>query len=201
MKHIAQVSLLMVLSAACTDAGQPTDARNNTTAPRMSVTADDGRAAPLKKMTAVAPDFTNNVDGGAEVVPAVLCSNLSGSVFVRQQCRENEQQLDPVALGLVGPQGPAGPPGPSVVSGYQIVGHQEFLSGGTSANVHVECPTGNRVLGGGFDIETPTDVRVFSSEPSDGKGNVIDHGWNALVQNTGSSTRQTTVIAICASVQ
>ena len=199
MKHIAQVSLLMVLSAACTDAGEPTDARNNTTAPRMSVTADDGRAAALKKMTAVAPDFTNNVDGGAEVVHAVLCSNLSGSVFVRQQCHENEQQLDPVALGLVGPQGPAGPPGPSGISGYQIVTHQESLSPSTIANVHVECPIGKRVLGGGFEIETPTDVRVFSSEPSDGDGNLIDHGWNALVQNAGSSSRQTTVTAICAS--
>jgi len=157
--------------------------------------------APPKKLPAVAPVFANNVDGGADVVHAVLCSNSSGSVFVRQQCNANEQQLDPVTLGLVGPQGPAGPPGPSGVSGHQIVAHQELLSPGTSANVHVECPTGKRVLGGGFNIETPTDVRVFSSEPSDGNGNLIDHGWNAFVQNAGSSTRQTTVIAICASVQ
>src|SRR5207247_10978053 len=65
--------------------------------------------APLKKIPAVAPDFTKNVDGSADVEHAVLCSNLSGSVFVRQQCHENEQQLDPVAFGLVGLQGPAGP--------------------------------------------------------------------------------------------
>lgn len=155
--------------------------------------------APTKKMSAVAADLTKSVDAGTDVVHEVLCSNPSGSVFVRQQCHANEQQLDPGALGLVGPQGPPGPPGG--VSGYQIVSHQVFLSSGTFANVHVECPTGKKVLGGGFDIETPTDVKVFSSEPSDGQGNLIDHGWNAFVQNAGSSARQTTVSAICASAQ
>lgn len=158
----------------------------------------DQATAPPKNRPAAAPVSANSVDAGADVVHTVLCSNQSGSVFVRQQCNANEQQLDPVALGLVGPQGP---PGPSGVSGYQMLAHQESLSPGTSTNVHVECPTGKRVLGGGFNIETPTDVRVFSSEPSDGNGNLIDHGWNALVQNAGSSTRQTTVIAICASGQ
>jgi hypothetical protein len=120
---------------------------------------------------------------------AVLCSNPSGSVFVRAQCKANEQQLDPAALGLGG------------ISGYQIVTHQEFLAPGTFANVHVECPTGKKVLGGGFDIETPDDVKVFSSEPSDGQGNLIDHGWNAFVHNAGSLTRQSTVSAICASAE
>src|SRR5215467_5615446 len=42
---------------------------------------------------------------------AVLCSNPSGSVFVRDSCKGNETQLNPVALGLVGPAGPAGAPG------------------------------------------------------------------------------------------
>ena len=167
----------------------------------LTVACSEQTTAPAEKMSAVARDFTNSSDGGATVAQTVLCSNPSGSVFVRQQCLSNEQQLDPVALGLVGPQGPAGPPGPSGISGYQIVTHQAFLSPSTIANVHVECPIGERVLGGGFDIETPTDVRVFSSEPSDGNGNLIDHGWNAFVQNAGSSTRQTTVTAICASVQ
>jgi len=167
----------------------------------LTVACSEQTTAPAEKMSAVARDFTNSSDGGATVAQTVLCSNPSGSVFVRQQCLSNEQQLDPVALGLVGPQGPAGPPGPSGISGYQIVTHQAFLSPSTIANVHVECPIGKRVLGGGFDIETPTDVRVFSSEPSDGNGNLIDHGWNAFVQNAGSSTRQTTVTAICASVQ
>ncbi len=126
---------------------------------------------------------------------AVLCSNPSGSVFVRAQCKAHEQQLD---LGLVGPPGPAGPSG---VSGYEIVAHQEFLAPLTFANVHVECPTGKKVLGGGFNIETPDDIKVFSSEPSDGQGNFIDHGWNVFVHNAGPNIRQTQVSAICASVE
>jgi hypothetical protein len=77
-----------------------------------------------------------------------------------------------------------------------------FLQPGTYANVHVECPSGKKVLGGGFDIETPNDVKVFSSEPSDGNGNLINHGWNVYVQNAGTiGPRQTTVTAVCASVQ
>ena len=50
---------------------------------------------------------------------AVLCSNASGSVFVRAQCNANEQQLDPAALGLVGPPGPAGAVGPAGPTGPQ----------------------------------------------------------------------------------
>jgi len=115
-----------------------------------------------------------------------------------ETCRRNEMPLD---WNIQGEPGPAGPPGPSGVSGYQIVTHQEFLAPGTFANVHVECPVGKKVLGGGFSIETPDDVKVFSSEPSDGLGNVIDHGWNVLVHNMGTVSRQTTVSAICASVQ
>lgn len=119
----------------------------------------------------------------------VLCANPSGSVFVRTQCKGNERQLDSVDLGLGG------------ISGYQIVAHQEFLAPGTFANVHVECPPGKKVLGGGFGIETPDDVKVFSSEPSDGQGNLIDHGWDVFVHNAGRFTRQTTVSAICASAK
>lgn len=43
----------------------------------------------------------------------VLCTNPSGSVFVRTQCKGSEIQLNPVALGLVGPPGPQGPAGPA----------------------------------------------------------------------------------------
>lgn len=39
--------------------------------------------------------------GGAEA--AVLCANPSESVFVRDTCKGNEQQLDLTALGLGGP--------------------------------------------------------------------------------------------------
>lgn len=46
---------------------------------------------------------------------AVLCTRKSGILAVRDSCRKSEHQVDPEAIGLVGPQGladPAGPPGP-----------------------------------------------------------------------------------------
>ncbi len=49
----------------------------------------------------------------------MLCSNPHGSVFVRSQCKGNEQKLDPIALGLVGPQGPGGPIGATGPVGQQ----------------------------------------------------------------------------------
>lgn len=128
-------------------------------------------------------------------------------VDANEDCKKNEVALDWNIQGPAGPQGlqgepgPAGPPGPSGVSGYEIVSHKEILAPGTFASVHVECPTGKKVLGGGFSIETPDDVKVFSSDPSDGLGNLIDHGWNVFVHNAGSVSRQTTVSAICASVE
>ena len=142
---------------------------------------------------------------------AVLCSNPSASVFVRTQCKKNEQQLNPVALGLVGPQGPVGPVGPAGpqgpqglagISGYEIVSSPATsVATLSSANVYVECPEGKKVLSGGFNIRMPDDVMVFSSEPSDGAGNLIDNRWNVLAYNAGALEGQITVSAICASVQ
>ena len=48
---------------------------------------------------------------------------------------------------------------------------------------------GKKVLGGGFDIETPTFVKVFSSEASDGAGNFINNGWNVMATNTDTNHR------------
>ena len=87
------------------------------------------------------------------------------------------------------------------ISGHQVVQNKVVVPGGSVAQVHVECPSGKKVLGGGFDIETPDDVKVFTSEPTDGQGNLIDHGWNVMVRNAGVQGRQTTAIAICANGQ
>ena len=84
------------------------------------------------------------------------------------------------------------------VSGYQTVMNRVVVAGGATQSVHVDCPSGKKVLGGGFSIETPDEVRIFTSEPSDGHGNLIDNGWDVMVHNTGTQGRQTTAIAICA---
>src|SRR5579864_3724359 len=71
------------------------------------------------------------------------------------------------------------------ISGYQTVMNRVVVPGGTTQSVHVDCPSGKKVLGGGFSIETPDDVRIFTSEPSDGHGNLVDNGWDVMVHNTG----------------
>jgi hypothetical protein len=43
---------------------------------------------------------------------SVLCQKPNGAVFVRAACKAKEVQVDPVALGLQGPQGTPG------VNGY-----------------------------------------------------------------------------------
>ena len=164
------------------------------------VSCADKSTAPTRQNSTTTADPTSASGGPSAHSPAtmVLCANPSGSVFVRQECKSNEDTLDPVALGLVGPQGPPGTPG---VSAYEIVSHKESVAAGATASVKAVCPTGKKVLGGGFNIETPTDVKVFASEPSDGAGNVNDHQWTVTVQNSGTAARQTTATAICAMVQ
>jgi hypothetical protein len=49
--------------------------------------------------------------GWTSAAADVLCRSTNDSLFVRTQCRTNETQVDPVALGLVGPPGPVGPQG------------------------------------------------------------------------------------------
>ena len=84
------------------------------------------------------------------------------------------------------------------VSGYQTVMNRVVVPGGATQSVHVDCPAGKKVLGGGFSIETPDFVKVFHSDPDDGHGNLIDNGWDVMVHNTDTQGRQTTAIAICA---
>jgi len=85
-----------------------------------------------------------------------------------------------------------------VLPGHEVVSHQVFVPASSAANVNVACSSGNKVLGGGFSIESAV-VQVFSSAPSDGLGNLNDHRWNVLAQNTDpNNARQVTVSAICA---
>jgi len=122
---------------------------------------------------------------GAQVISACV-NNSSGQVRIvpdGTECGSNHTLLTWAVHGI---------------TDHQIVSHQVFLTGGQTTNVHVDCPEGKKVLGGGYDIETPDFVKVFSSEPSDGAGNFIDNGWNVLARNDDSRPRQVTVSAVCA---
>jgi hypothetical protein len=87
------------------------------------------------------------------------------------------------------------------LKGHEVVQNRVLVSPGAVVNVTVSCPTGKKVLGGGFSIETPDDVKVFESTPSDGHGNLISTGWNVMVKNSGTAARQTTAVAVCANAR
>jgi len=61
----------------------------------------------------------------------VLCQDSRGAVFVRIKCNSNYDmyQLDPVALGLVGPQGP-----PGVANGISVAVHGTVEDGGVKVS-------------------------------------------------------------------
>jgi hypothetical protein len=83
--------------------------------------------------------------------------------------------------------------------GHEVLSNRILVPASSAANANVTCSLANKVLGGGFDIETPVFVKVLSTEPSDGLSNLSDHRWNVLAQNTDNKTRQTTASALCAS--
>jgi hypothetical protein len=88
----------------------------------------------------------------------------------------------------------------TLLVGHELRSQQIFVPASSSTNVTATCSIANKVLGGGFDIETPAFVKLLSTEPSDGGGNVSDHSWNVLAQNTDpNNSRQTTASAVCAS--
>ena len=100
--------------------------------------------------------------------------------------------------GATGANGATGATGPGGLSGYEQVIHQVFLTPGQFVTVTVLCSAGKKVLGGGFDIETPDDVKVFTSEPAL-NGNLINNGWSVFAHNASSvNIRQVTALAICA---
>jgi hypothetical protein len=84
------------------------------------------------------------------------------------------------------------------VTGHEIVQNRVAVPAGAVAKVRAVCPSGKKVLGGGFDIEIPQDVRVYASDPGDSQGNIVNDGWRVMVRNEGTTARQATAIAVCA---
>ena len=75
----------------------------------------------------------------------VLCVNASGSVVALEKCKAGMTQLDPAALGLVGPagaQGPAGPAGPRGPSNGFVADNSSspFVPIPVSANANAPTP-------------------------------------------------------------
>ena len=93
------------------------------------------------------------------------------------------------ATGPAGPQGPQGDPGPAGVAGYERI-YQDFPTTGlgptgTTPNFVLACPTGKKVIGGGYYTTTmgspgfvPVLVRNFAQS---------DTEWSFMWRNQGTS--------------
>lgn len=89
----------------------------------------------------------------------VLCVNASGSVVALDKCKTGMTQLDPTAVGLVGPAGPQGPAGVAGVQGptgpagfsnayanYGATDWQRIADGTTQTVSSVTIPAGTYTL-------------------------------------------------------
>jgi hypothetical protein len=94
--------------------------------------------------------------------------------------------------GATGPQGPPGTPASAGVAGYEIISTHETLPLNGSIEVTATCPTGKRVIGGGY--VAPSVLDAASSSRPEG-----DNGWRVEFKSNGGSG-DASAYAICASV-
>ena len=92
-------------------------------------------------------------------------------------------------------QGAPGAPGAPGVSGYQIVVSPETISDPNLHTVAANCPTGKKVLGGGYINANSFGLDVITNGPS-WSGDL----WAVQVQKTVAADITVHVYAICASV-
>jgi hypothetical protein len=101
----------------------------------------------------------------------------------------------PGPAGTPGPQGAPGPQGqpgtPAGVAGYEIINTHEALPLNGSIEVTATCPTGKRVIAGGY--VAPTVLDTASSSRPEG-----DKGWHVEFKSNGGNG-DASVYAICAS--
>jgi hypothetical protein len=92
--------------------------------------------------------------------------------------------------GAPGPQGQLGTPGPASVTGYEIINTHETLPLNGSIEVTATCPTGKRVIAGGYVAASVLDT-ASSSRPEG------ESGWRVEFKSNGG-TGEASVYAICA---
>ena len=91
--------------------------------------------------------------------------------------------------GAPGPQGQPGTPGPAGVAGYEIINTHETLPLNGSIEVTATCPTGKRVIAGGY--VAPSVLDTASSSRPEG-----DSGWRVEFKSNGGMG-EASVYAIC----
>jgi hypothetical protein len=96
--------------------------------------------------------------------------------------------------GPTGPPGANGAPGANGVSGYQLVSSAIITvpNGGTTRFASASCPTGKKVVGGGWDNDAVKDVFVVQSTP-----NASGTAWLGTIQNNSVGSVQAVLTAAC----
>jgi hypothetical protein len=110
----------------------------------------------------------------------------------------------PGSAGLTGAKGDAGPKGeggPSGISGYQVV--EGNVAEGTKSGFNLstsvaECPSGKKLLGGGFRTLTGANTTIFVAD--DGPSETHANTWEVLLTNSTVSAYSQRAFAICATV-
>ena len=82
--------------------------------------------------------------------------------------------------GSQGPQGAPGTPGPTGMSAYEIVNTRGQLPANGTVQVVATCPSGKRVLGGGYVAPSASDTAPLSRPEG-------DNGWRVDFKSNGGS--------------
>ena len=103
------------------------------------------------------------------------------------------------ATGPQGPQGASGPPGPPGSSISYVTGYSEHVTvpPGTFRFVNAICPSGTKVVGGGYATENVSTALLVptNSYPigmADGRG-----AWYVVMHNIGSQPEAFWAVAYC----
>jgi hypothetical protein len=133
----------------------------------------------------------NNAVGASEIkAGAVRSSEVKNFSLLRQDFKRGQISA--------GPQGPPGPQGHPGLSGREVVSTQTSLDSSNSRQLAVACPSGKKVIGGGYRVTGPADqaVTVTDSYPNG------DTQWAAAAIENNSTVGNWRLIAyaICAVV-
>ena len=176
---VAALALLLSLTGTAVAAGLITGGQiANNTVSHLDVKNNDLRSADVRDNSLKSIDVLNGSLKALDFAPGQLQPGPAGPA------------------GPQGPQGPAGPQGASGLAGVEIVKAQSVLSSDTLRTLHVVCPAGKKVLGGGgLIVGAGGDVALDESYPPS------PSAWRATayeVNATGANWYLVTY-AICAS--
>lgn len=114
-----------------------------------------------------------------------LCvSRVNGNLSLRNQCKRNETRVDPIVLGLVGPQGPQGPAGPQGVAGPKGDTGATGAQGETGPTANIDSLTARIVTLENNNISGLSGVMSYDADTHE----VLMTGVNLRIKNNNSMT-------------